>query len=57
MFDHLTGTEVNRSHDAASYLLEHSDQLKLDPVLKIKLDTLRMDLSAEQEERRRLARA
>lgn len=55
MFDHLTGAEVDKAHAAANYLLQHSDHLKLDRIVHVKLDTLRADLEAEQEERRQLA--
>jgi hypothetical protein len=55
MFDHLTGTEVDKAHAAADYLLKHCEVLKLEPVVQIKLDTLRSDLTVEQEERRRIA--
>lgn len=54
-YDHLTGTEVDRSHAAASYLLDHADHLRLEPVMIAKLSTLRSDLTVEQEERRKLA--
>jgi hypothetical protein len=55
-FDHLTGTEVDEAYEAADYLLAHSGQLRLEPILRVKLDTLRADLGAEQEDRRRIAR-
>jgi len=57
MFDHLTGAEVNKAHAAADYLLTHADHLKLEPAVRIKLDTLRCDLTVEQEERRHIARS
>jgi hypothetical protein len=57
MFHHLTGAEVDEAQDAADYLLAHQEQLRLDQHTRIKLDTLRADLKAEQEERRRIARS
>lgn len=55
MFDHLTGAEVDKAHAAAEYLVTHQDHLKLEPIVRVKLDTLRADLTAEQEERREIA--
>lgn len=55
MFDHLTGKEVDAAHDAADWLLTHQDHLRLEPIVRVKLDTLRADLEAEQEERRNIA--
>jgi hypothetical protein len=54
----LTGTELDRARDAAHYLLTVNQEKAeiLDRVLAVKLDTLRMDLGAEQEDRRKLAK-
>jgi hypothetical protein len=53
----LTGTELDRAREAADYLLTVNETKveMLDASLAIKLDTLRMDLTAEQEDRRRIA--
>jgi hypothetical protein len=55
-WDHLTGTEVNKAHDAAEYLMEHKDALRIDAVTASKISTLWSDLTAEQEDRRQIAK-
>jgi len=47
---HLTVAELNRAHEAADYLLG-LDGTRLDPVLRIKLDTFRGDVTAAIEDR------
>ena len=56
-YDHLTGTEVDKAHDAADYLIEQGELLELEPIITAKLSSLRADLTAEQEERRQIASA
>lgn len=53
----LTGTELDRAHEAADYLLSLQDKAEiLETMLAAKLDTLRMDLTAEREERTQISR-
>jgi hypothetical protein len=52
----LTGKELDRAYAATDYLLSPVMSGHLDDSLRVKLDTLRADLSAEQEDRRKLAR-
>lgn len=54
-FHQLTGTELDRAYEAADYLCGPVIKPHLDPSLLIKLDTLRADLLAEQEDRRDIA--
>jgi hypothetical protein len=53
----LTRTELDRAREAANYLLTVNETKAeiLDASLAIKLDTLRADLSTEQEDRRHIA--
>lgn len=52
----LTGTELDRAHAAADYLLSGQVRERItDPTLLAKLASLRDDLKAEQNERRELA--
>jgi hypothetical protein len=53
----LTGVELDRARDAANYLLTvNAEKVEiLEPILNVKLDTLRADLTSEQEDRRKLA--
>lgn len=54
----LTGTELDRAHEAADYLLALQDKAEiLEPMLAAKLDTLRMDLKTEREDRLNLAKS
>jgi hypothetical protein len=46
---HLTNTDLTRARDAAGYLL--GLRARLDPVLQIKLDTFRADVTAAIEDR------
>lgn len=51
----LTGTELDRAHEAASYLLSGEVRKRVtDAALLAKLASLRDDLKAEQDERRQL---
>lgn len=53
----LTGTELDRAHAAADYLLSGEVRARItDQALVAKLASLRDDLKAEQEERRELMR-
>lgn len=54
--DQLTGSELDKTHAAVDYLLSPVISERLDSGLRIKLDTLRADLSAEQEDRRKIAK-
>ncbi len=45
----LTTAELGKAHAAADYLLGLKDHIE--PVLAIKLDTLRSDLTVEKEDR------
>lgn len=56
--DQLTGTELDRAHAAANYLLGNLIRERItDASLLAKLSSLRSDLAAEQEDRRKLARS
>jgi hypothetical protein len=46
---HLTDTDLARARDAAEYLLGLG--ARLDPMLQIKLDTFRADVTAAIEDR------
>ena len=50
MFDSLTDETLHAAHDAARLLYDNHDALGLDPAV-IKLDTLRVDIAAELENR------
>ena len=50
MFDGLTDETLRAAHDAARLLYDNHDALGLDPAV-IKLDTLRVDIAAELENR------
>jgi hypothetical protein len=50
MFDSLTGETLRAAHDAARLLYDNHRALGLDPAA-IKLDTLRVDIAAELENR------
>jgi hypothetical protein len=50
----LNGQQLDRAYESVGFLLSLKDHL--DPALAIKLDTLRADLTAEREDRRRIAR-
>ena len=50
MFDGLTDEKLRAVHDAARLLYDNHRALGLDP-LAIKLDTLRVDIAAELENR------
>ncbi|HEX3514573.1 MAG TPA: hypothetical protein VHT26_11300 [Trebonia sp.] len=53
----LTGTELDRAHAAADYLLSGQVRKSItDAALLAKLASLRDDLKAEQDERREMAR-
>lgn len=53
----LTGTELDRAHAAADYLLSGQVRERIsDQALLAKLASLRDDLKAEQDERRELMR-
>lgn len=53
----LTGTELDRAHAAADYLLSGEVGRHItDAGLRSKLASLRDDLKAEQDERREIAR-
>jgi hypothetical protein len=53
----LTGTELDRAHAAADYLLSGQVRERItDQALLAKLASLRDDLKAEQDERRELTR-
>ena len=52
----LTGTELDRAYTATDYLLSPVMSEHLGDSLRVKLDTLRADLGAEQEDRRRIAK-
>jgi hypothetical protein len=54
-FDELNGQQLDAAYAAADLLL--SMKHRLDPVLAVKLDTLRADLGAERDERRRIAQS
>jgi len=51
MYDDLTTMDVSVACAAAAYLFKFRDELHLDQMVAIKLDTLHADLLAEQEER------
>jgi hypothetical protein len=55
MYDGLTGKELDTAWEAADRLLTLSDRLGMEASLMVKLDTLRADLTAEKEDRRKLA--
>ena len=50
MFDSLNDDKLRAAHDAARLLCENDRALGLDP-LAIKLDTLRVDIAVELENR------
>ena len=50
MFDSLNDEKLRAAHDAARLLYGNHDALGLDPAV-IKLDTLRVDIAAELENR------
>ena len=50
MFDSLTDEKLRAAHDAARLLYDNHDALGLDPAV-IKLDTLRVDIAVELENR------
>ena len=50
MFDGLTDETLRAAHDAARLLYDNHDALGLDPAV-IKLDTLRVDIAVELENR------
>jgi hypothetical protein len=50
MFDGLTDETLRAAHDAARLLYDNHGALGLDPAV-IKLDTLRVDIAAELENR------
>jgi hypothetical protein len=50
MFDSLTDETLRSTHDAAHLLYDNHRTLGLDP-LAIKLDTLRVDIAVELENR------
>lgn len=50
MFDGLTDETLRAAQDAARLLYDNHDALGLDPVV-IKLDTLRVDIAVELENR------
>lgn len=52
----LTGKELDQAYESADYLLGPVMRERLDASLRVKLDTLRADLGAEQEDRRKLAK-
>jgi len=52
----LTGTELDRTISAVSYLLSPVIREHLPQDLRIKLDTYRADLGAERDERKELAK-
>jgi hypothetical protein len=54
MFDSLTDEKLRAAHDAARLLYDNHRALGLDP-LAIKLDTLRVDIAVELENRARPA--
>jgi hypothetical protein len=54
MFDGLTDETLRAAHDAARLLYDNHDALGLDPAV-IKLDTLRVDIAVELENRARPA--
>ena len=51
MFDSLTKEKLRAAHDAARLLHDNHDALRLDPLWAIKLDTLRVDIVVELENR------
>lgn len=51
----LTGTELDRTTNAVTYLLSPVIRERLPQDLRVKLDTFRADLAAEREDRRKLA--
>ena len=55
MFDSLTDEKLRAAHDAAQLLYDNHRALGLDPSA-IKLDTLRVDIAAELENRGKPAR-
>jgi hypothetical protein len=55
MFDSLGDEKLRAAHDAARLLYDNHRALGLDPAA-IKLDTLRVDIAAELENRGKLAR-
>jgi hypothetical protein len=56
MFDSLSDEKLRAAHDAAQLLYDHHRELGLDPAA-IKLDTLRVDIAVELENRGKLARS
>jgi hypothetical protein len=52
----LTGVELDKAYAAADFLLSSIMRERLDDSLRVKLDTLRADLGAEQEDRRKIAK-
>ena len=52
MFDGLNDEKLRAAHDAARLLYDNHDALGLDPAV-IKLDTLRVDIAVELENRRK----
>ena len=50
----LNGKQLDQAYEAADYLCKTLNWDHIDPTY-IKVDTLRADLSAEREERRKLA--
>jgi hypothetical protein len=55
MFDSLGDEKLRAAHDAAQLLYDNHRALGLDPAV-IKLDTLRVDIAAELENRGKPAR-
>jgi hypothetical protein len=51
MFDSLTDGTLRAAHDAARLLYDNHRALGLDPLAIIKLDTLRVDITVELENR------
>jgi hypothetical protein len=54
MFDSLSDEKLRAAHDAARLLYDNHRELGLDPAA-IKLDTLRVDIAVELENRGKLA--
>jgi hypothetical protein len=55
MFDNLSDEKLRAAHDAAQLLYDNHRELGLGPAA-IKLDTLRVDIAVELENRGKLAR-
>jgi hypothetical protein len=56
MFDNLSDEKLRAAHDAAQLLYDNHRELGLDPAA-IKLDTLRVDIAVELENRARAGHA